>query len=69
MTIMGMQDFISRWAEYARWFYHKPWEWSELLVVGLVAASLLVAIVRSRQNVKRIRKSDASGSVGNFRDL
>ena len=54
--------FITRWTEYARWFYYKPWESSELISLGLIVASLLMVIVRSRQNIRYSLEFEPSGT-------
>jgi len=66
---MGTERFIARLTEYVRWLYYKPWEWFELVSLGLIVGSLLVLIVRSRQNLRRTRASEPSGSLRNFRGL
>lgn len=53
--------FITRWTEYAGWFYYKPWEHSELVSLGLIVASLLMVIVRSRQNIRHSLSFKPSG--------
>ena len=50
-----MEYLISKWTEYARWFYYKPWERSELTSLSLIVAALLMVIVRERQKIGHSR--------------
>ena len=59
---MVIEYFITRWTEYAGWFYYKPWECSELVSLGLIVASLLMVIVRSRQNIRHSLEFEPSGT-------
>ena len=59
---MVIEYFITRWTEYAGWFYYKPWERSELISLGFIVASLLMVIVRSRQNIRHAREFEPSGT-------
>ena len=54
---------LTRWTEYAQWFYYKPWECSELVSLGFIVASLLMVIVRSRQNIRHAQEFEPSGTL------
>jgi hypothetical protein len=66
---MSIDYLTSRWTEYARWFFGRSWERSELILLALIVASLALVIVKSRQNIRRARKSQPSESAQHFRGL
>jgi len=69
VLIMQLEYFTSKWSEYARWFYYKPWERYELLSLGLIVAALIMIIVRGRKGIRRVRKSVEGRAPENFRGL
>ena len=67
--VVENEHFVNRLIEYVRAFYYEPWEWFELLSLGLIVASLFVVIVRSRENLRRSRATEPSAPLRDFRGL
>lgn len=66
---MATRDITSALSDWVRWLYYKPWEWFELLSVGLIVLALLLIFVSKRQDAKRLRKSMQNRQLPHFRGL
>lgn len=66
-----MERVVRRIAEYISYLYHRPWEWWELLALGMIVSALLLVFVRTRQKSRSKRREELTPSeqLRQFRDL
>jgi len=66
-----MERAVRRVTEYISRFYHRQWQWWELLALGLMVLLLLLLVVRVRRKTEKKRPEElAPGEQSrHFRDL